>query len=59
VLTYDTDANAYVVALDPEQLRAAPAYSKEELADIGDTDERLRDAVYNHYLPLGATPHWW
>lgn len=53
VLTYDTDRNGYVISLDKQQLQLAPNYSKEELADIGDTDERFRDTIYTYYGPFG------
>ena len=58
ILTYDTDKNGYVISLDKEQLKLAPSYSKEELADIGDTDERYRNTIYDYYGPFGATPYW-
>jgi sporulation protein YlmC with PRC-barrel domain len=35
ILTYDVIKNGYVVALDMEQLRRAPAYDRVDLADIG------------------------
>jgi hypothetical protein len=57
-LTYDTDRNAYVVALTKEELKNAPAFSRDELADTGDTDERYRGPVFAYYGPFGATPYW-
>lgn len=58
VLTYDTDKNGYLVSLSKEELTNAPAYSKDELADIGDTDERYRERIYGYYGAYGATPYW-
>ncbi|MBV9511855.1 MAG: PRC-barrel domain-containing protein [Caulobacteraceae bacterium] len=49
LLTYDPTVNAYIVPLNKDQLHAAPAYSKDELADIGDSDERYREHVYDYY----------
>jgi hypothetical protein len=58
ILSYNTDLNGYVVSLNKEQLRAAPSYSKAELADVGNMDEPLRDSLDSYYGPLGATPIW-
>jgi hypothetical protein len=58
ILNYNTDLNGYVVALNKEQLRGAPSYSKAELADVGSMDEPLRDSLDAYYGPLGATPIW-
>lgn len=58
ILTYDTDKNGYVVSLNKDQLTDAPSYSKDELADIGDTDERYRERIYGYYGAFGATPYW-
>lgn len=58
ILTYDTDKNGYVVTLSNDELKDAPSYSKDELADIGDTDERYRDRIYDYYGPFGARPYW-
>jgi hypothetical protein len=58
ILTYDTDKNGYVVSLSKEQLKDAPSYSKEDLADIGDSDEQYREPIYSYYRPLGASPYW-
>lgn len=58
ILAYDTVRNGYVVSLSKDQLSRAPSYSKDELGDIGDTDERLREPVYGYYGPFGATPYW-
>jgi uncharacterized protein YrrD len=58
LLAYDTERNAYVVSLDKDQLKAAPSYSKEELADIGDTDERYREPVYAYYANFGMPAYW-
>jgi sporulation protein YlmC with PRC-barrel domain len=58
VLTYDTGLDGYVLPLDKQQLKAAPSYSKDELADVGDIDERLRAPVYGYYADFGARPYW-
>jgi hypothetical protein len=58
LLNYDTARNAYVVGLSKDALRDAPAYSKEELADIGDTDEGYREPVYGYYRSYGAAAYW-
>ena len=48
MLTYDPARNAYVAAIDKEQLREAPSYDKAELGDIGASDEQQR----------GWADHW-
>jgi len=58
LLAYDTERNAYVVSLDKDALKAAPSYTKEELADIGDTDERYREPVYAYYASHGVPAYW-
>ena len=58
LLNYDTQRNAYVVSLDKEQLSAAPSYSLEELADLGDSDERYRDPVFAYYANSGVPAYW-
>jgi hypothetical protein len=58
ILTYDTALNGFMITLTKEALEKAPSYSKEELADIGDIDERYRQGIYDYYGPFGATPYW-
>lgn len=58
MLTYDTNENGYVIPLNKEALQAAPAYSKDELADIGDSDAKYRERIYGYYGAYGATPYW-
>jgi sporulation protein YlmC with PRC-barrel domain len=53
VLDYDPDENGYVVNISKEQLKAAPAYSMEELT-AGDGTQ-FRERVYDYY---GATRYW-
>jgi hypothetical protein len=47
-----------VVALTKAQLRDAPAYTKEQLADIGDFDERYREPVCDYYRTYGVAAYW-
>jgi len=58
LLTYDTVHNAYVVSLAKDELSAAPSYTKEELADIGDSDERYREPIYAYYANYGVPAYW-
>ena len=58
LLTYDPQRRAFVVALDKDQLKAAPSYSMDELADVGDTDERFREPVYTYYANFGMPAYW-
>jgi len=58
LLAYDPVRNAYVISLTKDQLRAAPAFSKDELADIGDSDERYREPVYDYYSTYGVAAYW-
>ena len=58
LLIYDVERNAYVVSLDKDQLKAAPSYTLEELADLGDSDERYRDPVYAYYTNYGVPAYW-
>lgn len=53
VLDYDPSANGYVVNLTKEQLKAAPAYSMDEL--IAGDGTQFRDQVYDYY---GAKRYW-
>jgi hypothetical protein len=39
-LSYDTAFNGYVIALDKETLQKAPSFLLEDLADVGDSDEK-------------------
>ncbi|AZV21802.1 MULTISPECIES: PRC-barrel domain-containing protein [unclassified Mesorhizobium] len=52
-LDYDEDKGGYVVPFSKEQLRAAPAYSINELS--GADGEVARDESYNYYK---VTPYW-
>jgi hypothetical protein len=58
LLTYDPASNAYVISLTKDQLKAAPAYDKQALADIGDTDEGYRDSIYGYYRNYGIAAYW-
>lgn len=58
MLNYDTARNGFVVSMTKEELTSAPSYSKDDLADIGDTDERFRDPIYDYYGAFGATRYW-
>ena len=58
LLTYDPQRSAFVVSLDKDQLKAAPSYSMDELADVGDTDERFREPVYTYYANFGMPAYW-
>jgi len=53
VLDYNKDKGGYVVPFSKEQLKAAPAYSINELA--GADGETARDASYDYYK---VTPYW-
>ncbi len=46
VLTYDTGFNGYVIGLEKEELHRAPHYRLDELADVGDNDERRVSEYY-------------
>ncbi|RWK40041.1 MAG: PRC-barrel domain containing protein, partial [Mesorhizobium sp.] len=50
---YDEDKGGYVVPFTKEQLRAAPAYSINELT--GADGEAARDASYSYYK---VEPYW-
>lgn len=52
-LDYDEDANGYVVNVTKEQLKAAPAYTMEELTQSDGM--QYRDRVYEYY---NATRYW-
>jgi len=52
-LDYDKAKRGYVVPFSKEQLKAAPAYSINELA--GADGESARDASYEYYK---VTPYW-
>ncbi|CAM5496308.1 hypothetical protein MAUB1S_08307 [Mycolicibacterium aubagnense] len=52
-LDYDKGRKGYVVPYDKEQLRAAPAYSINELTE--DDGLKARDASYSYYK---ADPYW-
>jgi hypothetical protein len=52
-LDYDEDMGGYVVPFSKEQLKAAPAYSIDELT--GADGEMARDASYNYYK---VEPYW-
>ncbi|ESY62776.1 PRC-barrel domain-containing protein [Mesorhizobium sp. B283B1A] len=52
-LDYDQDKGGYVVPFSKEQLKAAPAYSIDELT--GEDGERARDASYEYY---NVKPYW-
>jgi hypothetical protein len=58
VLEYEPRKDGYVVPLDKEELRAAPNYTREELAAFGAGDRGYRDAVYSYYGRWGASPYW-
>jgi hypothetical protein len=58
MLEYDTEKNGYIVSLSKDELSQAPAYSKDELVDLGDTDERYREQIHTYYAVYGATPYW-
>ena len=47
-----------MVSLDKDQLKAAPSYTLEELADLGDSDERYRDPVFAYYANYGVPAYW-
>jgi sporulation protein YlmC with PRC-barrel domain len=55
VLTYDEDKGGYNIGLTEDQLRNAPAYSQDEIAEFGaDRDDTLIAAYYGGlgYPPL-------
>ena len=52
-LDYDTDKGGYVVPFTKEQLKAAPAYSINELT--GADSEAARDASFDYYK---VPPYW-
>ncbi len=53
VLDYEKDRGGYVVPFTKEQLRAAPAYSIDELT--GNDGQRARDASFAYY---NVDPYW-
>ena len=55
-LTYDTRLNGYVVTLSEQQLRDAPTYSKEELADLEVADAPWLSVLADYYDGLGPSP---
>lgn len=52
-LDYQTDKGGYVVPFTKEQLKAAPAYSINDLT--GDDGQSARDASYEYYK---VEPYW-
>ncbi|HVY35418.1 MAG TPA: PRC-barrel domain-containing protein [Caulobacteraceae bacterium] len=50
-LTYDTARNAYTAALDKRDLKEAPSFALDELADVGDSDERQKSWA-EHWGPF-------
>jgi hypothetical protein len=52
-LDYDETEGGYVVSLTKDQLKAAPAYSMEELTQSDGT--QFRDRVYDYY----KAPRYW
>ena len=52
VLSYDEGRGGYVVNLTEDQLRDAPAFTRD---DIREDDRAWREPVYTHY---GVTPYW-
>lgn len=52
-LDYDTEAGGYVVPFSKEQLKAAPAYSIDELTRSD--GEQARDASFDYYK---VEPYW-
>jgi len=52
VLHYDTSKDGYVVDLSKEQLKKAPAYSRDELSD---NDTLWRGKVFDYY---DQPPYW-
>ena len=53
VLDYEPDKGGYVVPFTKEQLKAAPAYSINELT--GNDGQKARDASYAYYQ---VDPYW-
>lgn len=53
-LDYQTDKGGYVVPFSKEQLKAAPAYSINELT--GDDGQKARDASYSYFK---VEPYWY
>lgn len=53
ILDYDPDRGGYVVPFTDEQLKAAPAYSIDELT--GDDGAAARDASFDYYK---VEPYW-
>jgi hypothetical protein len=58
ILDYNTDWDGYVTPLDLEALKAAPAYTHDELAALGGGDSSYRDRLFAYYGPYGAAPYW-
>lgn len=54
-LEYDLAKGGYVVPLSKEQLEAAPAVSRDDLADLG-AGATWRDTIGAYYGSIGATP---
>ena len=55
-LTYDVDKGGYNVGATQDELRAGPAYSRDELDDFGDTGRRSEvDDYYGSTLDGGLT----
>jgi hypothetical protein len=59
LLDYDSDRLGFTVELDPSVLKDAPAYTPEELRDLGGPDyRRLGETIFSYYGSYGAAPYW-
>jgi PRC-barrel domain len=53
VLTYDTNLGGYVVDLDPDMLKAAPTFGRDQTVDW--RDEAWNRRLHDYY---GVPPYW-
>ena len=59
LLDYDVGWGGFTVPLNPDDLKGAPSYDREELRQLGGPAYRdYGDAIFAYYGAYGAVPHW-